>query len=138
MHQQFFHYRCINKYGDTETASATLSFGTTVYGGQVDFNEGTVEVTDGYIASYDSETLPSTWISDRDVYAAGTTPTTGAEVCYALATPTTLTLTPDELTMLKGYNSVTGDGVITITAYTGSPYPVEITRKRKTKTKGGK
>ena len=123
---------------NTDSHTATISFGQTVYGGQVDFNEGTVEVTDGYIASYDSETLPSTWISDRDVYAEGTTPTTGAEVCYELATSTTLTLTPDELTMLKGYNSVTGDGVITITAYTGSSYPVEITRKRKTKKKGGK
>ena len=123
---------------NTESHTATISFGQTVYGGQVDFKTGNVTVEWGYIASYNGETLPGAWISDRDVYAAGTTPTTGAEVCYALATPTTLTLTPDELTMLKGYNSVTGDGVITITAYTGSPYPVEITRKRKTKKKGGK
>ena len=102
---------------NTETASATISFGTTVYGGQVDFKTGIVTVEWGYIASYNGETLPSEWISDRDVYASGTTPTTGAEVAYKLATPTELTLTPAELQMLKGYNYITGDGVITITAY---------------------
>lgn len=107
---------------NTETASATISFGTTVYGGQVDFKTGNVTVEWGYIASYNGESLPGAWISDRDVYAAGTTPTTDAEVCYELATPTTLSLTPDILTMLKNNNSVSGDGVITITALTGDSW----------------
>ena len=102
--------------------TATISFGTTVYGGQVDFKTGNVTVEWGYIASYNGETLPGAWISDRDVYAAGTTPTTDAEVCYELATPTTLSLTPDILTMLKNNNSVSGDGVITITALTGDSW----------------
>lgn len=39
------------------------------------------------------------------------------QVCYALATPTTIQLTPAQLTMLKGYNYLSGDGTITITAY---------------------
>ena len=107
---------------NTETASATISFGTTVYGGQVDFKTGNVTVEWGYIASYNGETLPGAWISDRDVYASGTTPTTGAQVAYELATPTTLSLTPDILTMLKNNNSVSGDGVITITALTGDSW----------------
>ena len=107
---------------NTETASATISFGQTVYGGQVDFKTGNVTVEWGYIASYNGETLPGAWISDRDVYAAGATPTTDAEVCYELATPTTLSLTPDILTMLKNNNSVSGDGVITITALTGDSW----------------
>ena len=107
---------------NTETASVTLSFGQTVYGGQVDFKTGNVTVEWGYIASYNGETLPGAWISDRDVYAAGATPTTDAEVCYELATPTTLSLTPDILTMLKNNNSVSGDGVITITALTGDSW----------------
>ena len=113
------------EYGSTATAyvapvtpsQATLTFGQTVYGGQVDFKTGRVLSEWGYIASYNGETLPSEWISDRDAYEAGTTPTTGAEVAYKLATPTELTLTPAQLTMLKGYNYLSGDGEITITAY---------------------
>ena len=105
-----------------DTESVSIAFGTTVYGGNVNFKTGVVTVTHGYIASYNGETLPGEWISDRDVYASGTTPTTGAQVAYELATPTTLTLTPDELTMIKGDNSVTGDGVITITALTGDSW----------------
>ena len=174
-----------------DTESVSIAFGTTVYGGTVNFNTGVVTV-DSVIAdlgslewTYNSgdrrfnapladikavsvRTMPmkcscykviddGTPFADLPPYCiynngpaiavhdaeytdatAFTTAVTGQTVCYEPATPTTLTLTPDELTMLKGYNSVTGDGVITITAYTGSSYPVEITRKRKTKKKGGK
>ena len=66
------------------------------------------------IASYAGETLPGEWISDRDEYAPGTTPTTGAQVAYALATPTTTPVTPTNLPIrtLSGYNHIessTGD-----------------------------
>ena len=81
----------------------------TVYGGTLDTKNGVLTVTDGYIASYDGETLPSTWISDRDVYAEGTTPTTGAEVVYKLATPTEVSLTPTEITTLYGNNNIWAD-----------------------------
>lgn len=81
----------------------------TVYGGTLDVKNGVLTVTDGYIASYDGETLPSTWISDRDVYSAGTTPTTGAEVVYKLATPTEVSLTPTEITTLYGDNVIWAD-----------------------------
>ena len=58
--------------------------------------DGDVLVTrrTGYIASYSDESLPGGWISSHDVYAAGTTPTTGAQVVYELADPTTETLSP--------------------------------------------
>lgn len=58
--------------------------------------DGDVTVTrrTGYIASYSDESLPGVWISSHDVYAAGTTPTTGAQVVYELAEPTTETLSP--------------------------------------------
>ena len=61
----------------------------TCYGGTLTNENGVqrLELTHGHIASYNGETLPSTWISDRDVYAEGTTPTIGAEVVYLLATP---------------------------------------------------
>lgn len=81
----------------------------TVYGGTLDVKNGVLTVTDGYIASYNGETLPSTWISDRDVYASGTTPTTGAEVVYKLATPTEVSLTPTEITTLYGNNVIWAD-----------------------------
>ena len=176
-----------------DTESVSIAFGTTVYGGTVNFNTGVVTVdmaivdmgslswtydggifratlsgskmpptintkaeilseiyetdtsnnvnaktTDGTIALHTVNNL--LWVydsryTDPTVYTAAIN---GVQLCYELETPTTLQLTPDELTMLKGDNSVTGDGVITITAYTGSSYPVEITRKRKTKKKGGK
>lgn len=89
----------------------------TVYGGTLDAVNGTLTVTDAEIASYNGETLPSTWISDRDVYAVGTTPTIGAQVVYKLATPTEIQLTPQEITTLAGENNIWADanGEITLT-----------------------
>jgi hypothetical protein len=83
-----------------------------VYGGEVDLVSGVLTVTDGYIASYDGEILPSTWISDSDVYAEETTPTTGAEVVYKLAEAQTYQLTPTQIKSLLGNNNAwcdTGD-----------------------------
>ena len=62
------------------------------------------------------------------------------QVCYELATPTELTLTPAQLQMLKGYNSVSSDDAssLTVTAYTGGPWePItraikKVTNKTKT------
>lgn len=95
----------------------TVSFGSTVYGGTLDVVNGTLTVTHGQIASYAGETLPGAWISDRDAYAAGTTPTTGAQVVYELATPQTVTLTPTEVQLLLGTNNVWSDtnGNVTLT-----------------------
>ena len=84
----------------------------TVYGGTLRINEdgsGVLAVTRGHIASYAGETLPGAWISDRDVYAAGTTPTTGAEVVYELAEPVVYTFTPGALALKKGVNNVYAD-----------------------------
>lgn len=81
----------------------------TVYGGSLDVTTGVLTVTDGYIASYAGETLPSTWISDRDVYAPGTTPTTGAEVVYKLDAQQTYQLAPHEVRTLLGRNNIFSD-----------------------------
>lgn len=80
-----------------------------VYGGTLNPVTGELVVTHGQIASYAGETLPGAWISDRDVYAAGTTPTTGAQVVYELATPITYTLTPTEIRTLLGANNIWAD-----------------------------
>ena len=66
-------------------------------------------VTDANIASYSGQSLPSTWISDRDVYSAGGTPTTGAQVVYKLATPLTYQLTPEQVFSLLGENNIFSD-----------------------------
>lgn len=103
-------------YGITFPAEAG-----TVYGGTLDVVRGVLTVTHGMIASYAGETLPGEWISDLDVYADGTTPTTGAQVVYQLATPTTYTLTPQEIKTLLGTNNIwadTGDTAVTYPADT--------------------
>ena len=86
----------------------TIPLSSTIYGGNVG-NDGEGEETWGYIASYNGETLPGEWISDRDVYAGGTTPTIGAEVAYKLATPNPFTITPFSLPALAGTNTVYTD-----------------------------
>ena len=65
----------------------------------------------GYIASYNGESLPGEWISDRDVYSAGTTPTTGAQVAYKLATPEPFQATDNQpIPALDGVNTLYTNG----------------------------
>lgn len=96
-------------YVSSTKQTKTITFPTTIYGGTDEVVGGTGASTYGYIASYTGETLPGYWISDRDVYAEGTTPTTGAEICYELATPTTFSTTPTPIPLNKGNNVVSSD-----------------------------
>lgn len=91
-------------------ANSTTTLPTTVYGGTLDLTNGRLVVDRGYIASYNGETLPGAWISDRDVYTGSNSPTTGAQVVYELATPTITTITPSSLSLLKGLNVVSTNG----------------------------
>ena len=93
---------------DVETK--THQYSETIYGGTDDFVNGGLSNEWGYIAEYDGETLPGEWISDRDTYVPETTPTTGAEVAYKLATPTTISTSAEEITLLKGENVIYTDG----------------------------
>ena len=70
---------------------------------------GKLTVDRAMIASYNGEALPGEWISDRDVYAAGTAPTTGSQVVYALAEPVEYDLTPTEVNTLLGENNIWAD-----------------------------
>ena len=83
----------------------------TVWGGEVDAVNGILRVTHGQIASYAGEELPGAWISDRDVYAEGTSPSIGAQVVYELAHPVEypLDLPGDLLTTRKGENRIYAD-----------------------------
>lgn len=89
----------------------------TVYGGTLDVTGGELVVTDGYIESYNGESLPGTWISDRDVYAEGNAPSTGAQVVYKLASPITYQLSPVQVKTLLGNNNVWADAGNTSITY---------------------
>ena len=91
--------------------TATLTLPKTIYGGTVDAVTGVGKKTWGYIASYNGESLPGEWISDRDVYTSGTTPTAGAQVAYKLATPEPFQATGNQaLPAVAGLNTVYTDG----------------------------
>lgn len=88
----------------------TLTLPETIYGGTVDAVTGEGSKTWGYIASYNGESLPGEWMSDRDVYSAGATPTTGAQVAYKLATPTAFQATgAQSIPALPGTNTIYTD-----------------------------
>jgi hypothetical protein len=80
----------------------------TVYGGSLDVVNGELKVVP-YYDSYNGETLEGEWISDRDVYAVGTTPTIGAQVVNIGATPQTYQLTPTIIKSLQGENNFFAD-----------------------------
>ena len=74
-------------YEPYQGETSILTLPETIYGGTVDAVTGVGSKTWGFIASYNGESLPGEWISDRDVYISGATPTAGAQVAYKLATP---------------------------------------------------
>jgi hypothetical protein len=80
----------------------------TVYGGTLDVVSGELKVVP-YYDSYNDETLEGEWISDRDVYAVGTTPTIGAQVVNIGATPQIYQLTPTIVKSLQGENNLFAD-----------------------------
>lgn len=69
--------------GHTYTESLPVAAGN-VYSLKFNPIQGKIWVTSGHITSYNGETLPGMWWSDRDIYEENTSPTTGAEVVYAL------------------------------------------------------
>ena len=108
-----------NVDSESHTATVTVSLGSTVYGGTLDLTTGELTITHANIASYNGETIGEPWISSMDEYTEGGTPTTGAQVVYTLATPTTTTLTAAQLALVKGQNTLTcnsGDMSITYKA----------------------
>ena len=86
--------------------SVTVQLGQTVYGGTLNVTTGELTVETANIASYNGETIGEPWWSSMDEYVAGATPTTGAQVVYTLASPTTVSLTPAQLQLLTGTNVI--------------------------------
>lgn len=89
----------------------------TVYGGTLDAVTGEGKQTWGYIASYAGEALPREWISNRDAYNAGATPSTGAQVVYKLAKPEPFTAEGGQtIPALPGTNTLLTDAdMLTVT-----------------------
>lgn len=88
----------------------TLTLPETVYGGEVDAVTGDGKRTWGIIDNYAGETIPSEWISDRDVYSADKNPTVGAQVAYRLAEPVPFTAAGAQpIPALAGANTVLTD-----------------------------
>ncbi len=87
-----------------------IAFGEagTVYGGTLDVLNGVLRAYP-YYASYNGETLTGEWISDRDVYTAGSTPTIGAQVVDMSGIGTDYQLTPKQITALDGVNNIWSD-----------------------------
>ena len=101
----------LTTYEPYQGETSTLTLPETIYGGTVDAVTGVGSKTWEFIASYNGEAIPGEWISDRDVYAPGTTPTTGAQVAYKLAAPEPFRVTGNQpIPALAGENTVYTDG----------------------------
>ena len=120
------HYYAYNNDGNLKTVSevnvdpyrhAAFDFGGTIYGGTLNVTTGKLTVTHASIASYAGEAINEPWLSSMDVYTAGGTPTTGAQVVYPLTTPTEVTLTPTEVVLFLGANNVWSNGGNTTLSY---------------------
>lgn len=109
-----------------------LPLGQEVFGGELDLNTGILTITHALIQSYAGETLPGEWMSDRDEYVVGSTPTIGAQVVYELATPATTQLTAQDIEVFLGDNAIWSDvdGSTTVEWYANIPrWAVPNTRK---------
>lgn len=84
----------------------------------------------GHIASYDSESLTTKWMSSKDVYASGTNPSSGATVDYILATPTTETITTAQALALLGLKTYDESTTISSQAEPSCTIAVEYAKER--------
>jgi hypothetical protein len=93
--------------GDTYTINfVDGSSPLTVYKGEFDVLSGSLKVYPHY-DSYNGETINGEWISDRDVYAEGTTPTIGAEVQVMSGSDyTTYQQVANNIKSLEGVNNI--------------------------------
>ena len=120
----------LTEYQPYKGQDLSLTLPRTIYGGKIDPATGEGQETWGYIASYAGETLPGEWISDRDEYAAGATPTMGAQVAYKLATPVPFTATGGQTALaLAGTNVIITDAdTLTVGGVKPLRKPIDDTR----------
>lgn len=112
----YVYYPMLRFSGDSDTYepyngntyNISLASAGTVYGGTLDVTTGVLTAYP-YYASYNGETLTGEWISDRDKYVSGTTPTIGAQVVDMSGTGTEIQLTPQQIRTLYGQNNIFAD-----------------------------
>ena len=85
-----------------------VSFGQTVYGGVYDANRGKVK-PNVYYPSYNGETINGRWLSSKDVYVEGNTPTTGAQVVCLDEYDTEIDVLELSVAAIVGTNNITSD-----------------------------
>ena len=93
----------------------TVSFGQTVYGGLYDANRGKVK-PNVYYPSYNGESITGRWLSSKDVYVEGNTPTTGAQVVCLDEYDTEIDVTELSVDTIVGVNNITSDCTGDVTA----------------------
>ena len=98
----------VGDYEPYNGLEVAIVFGQTVYGGTLNPLTGILTAYP-YYASYNGETLAGEWISDRDKYVQGTTPTIGAQVVDMSGTGTEVQLTPHQIRSLYGNNTIFAD-----------------------------
>jgi hypothetical protein len=113
---------CSVNYPSTDTEhhayngnTYTFTFGQDIYQGYIDWKRGVVTAKWGYIASYNGETLTGEWLCNKAPYEVGTTPPTGSQVAYELATPIEIPLGGINLLTQEGQNNIfcnTGDTTV--------------------------
>lgn len=87
-------------------------------GDTLDFVNGNVIRKNAEIKSYNGETLPGAWISDRDVYSLGATPTIGAQVVYRLAVQVTEMVTiSEQITNSLGAVTISAENTMNVTYF---------------------
>lgn len=110
----YVYYPMLRLSGDSDTyepyngVNVSIDLGQSVYGGTLNPLTGVLTAYP-YYSSYNGETLTGRWISDRDVYAVGITPTIGAQVVDMSGTGTEIQLTPHQIRTLYGQNNIFAD-----------------------------
>lgn len=87
----------------------TINFEEPVYGGILNILNKTIEITKGYIQSYNGESLPGFWVSDRDEYVENSQPSLGAQVVYDLQNSNISRITIDDISLIPGTNVIQSD-----------------------------
>ena len=110
----------LNSVDHTINAPAALTNG--FYVADINVKDGTLSVLWDCIQSYNGETLPGQWMSSYGLDYGQSTPSTGAQVLYELATPVVYNITPEVITLLANNNTIAvTDGFIkAITYYSNS------------------
>lgn len=118
----------VTRTGGSDSQSVTISTGAagTVYGGKINVTKGELVITWGIYSSYNGQTLPGRWISDRDVYSNESVPSNGAQVIYELSSYQTYQIEPMKMTTVNGQNIFTSSNGEVAVKYKLDPTKVTI------------